>query len=167
MDILCCQVSCIKKPYMKFPADAWASCRGRPAGNEVHRIAGSSRQNPSRQALYYTVQWQQLCPYGRGTKRWMDAFVWRFVAAVRELISHWQRRRDRPSLCGWAEFNCGLWFDWKFLLLLLHSALKPLSLKNRALRGAWALRPLDCFSMSRHIFQLCTQGKGIRGLIPT
>lgn len=60
---------------------------------------------------------------------------------------------------------------WTLVWLIVKSSSSSLCLgarqpKNRALRGAQALRPLNCLSMGRHIFQLCTRGKGIRGLIP-
>lgn len=50
------------------------------------------------------------------------------------------RRRDRPALHSWAEFNCGLWFDWNSLLKLppLHSVTLPRSLsaqKRSAAKG--------------------------------
>lgn len=99
----------------------------------------------------------------RGTKSQWDAAVCRCVAAAHP--SQTDRRRDRPALHSWAEFNCGLWFDWNSLLKLppLHSSLclRAWQPKNAALRRGSHLP-----SMGRHIFQLCTRGKGIRGLIP-
>lgn len=54
-----------------------------------------------------TVSNDSNSAHREGIKRWLDAAVCHFVAAVRELILYRRARRHRTTLCSQVEFNCG------------------------------------------------------------
>lgn len=124
-------------------------CRGK------HRI-----QADGHSITYYNDS-DSLLTRPRNKTNWTDAFVCRFVAAIRELIPHRHRRGDRPTLRSGAEFNCGLWFDRNSLLKVppLHSASELVSLKTERCEGLRLCGLSTAFRWADTFFNYAHEGR--------